>query len=537
MSGITYIIIFFFVLSLIGHGCYTIWKIIKHLHMVQLNSYFNGRYLRWVYRKKYKIFNFKDLEPLIALIGMFFHMPLIVLILFSGIYFKLFLARPDLPEKKPLVFTTRAIRLFVVNIIFLLALYLGLFGIWWNKGDFWFEIMLGVLVLYNFLIPMFLMLANILLIPLEGLIKSWYFRDACKYIRALTNLKVVGITGSFGKTTTKYILEQLLRQKFNTLKTPGSYNTTMGVTKVIRSQLKPIHDIFVVEVSAKKPGDIQEVCDLVRPQYGLITAIGEQHLETFKTIENIKKTKNELIVSLPVDGVGFFNMDDPSCRELSALAKCRVVTFGIDAKDLDYHASDISLDEHGSSFKVERMRDHKSAIFQTRLLGRHNVSNILGAIAVASELGMELDEMIHPLQQAAPIPHRLELKRVGNGIVFIDDAFNSNPVGSKMALAVLQSIAGKRKIIITPGMIELGPKENEYNEDFGKNIALACDYVILVGKKQTAAIQKELIAQNYPTDKLFIAKDFTEAKQHLDQMLRAGDIVLFENDLPDDYAE
>lgn len=536
MSGTTYIIVCFFVLSLIGHGCYTIWKVRKHLHMMQLNSYFNRRYLYWLYRKKHKVFNSKDLEPLIALLGMFFHAPLIVLILFSLIYFKLFYARPTLPEKKPLVFTARAIRLFVVNIVFLLMLYLFLFGIWWEKGDFWFEIMLGVLVIYNFLVPVFLILGNSVLVPLEKAIQYWYFRDAYNYLRTLTGLKVVGITGSFGKTTTKYILTELLRQKFHTLKTPGSYNTTMGVTKTVRSELKPIHDVFVVEMSAKKRGDIAEVCHLVKPQYGLITAIGEQHLETFKTIGNIKKTKNELMESLPLDGIAFFNLDDIHSKELAKLARCKVVTYGIDDPDVDYRVSDITIDENGSHFKVERTKDKASAIFQTRLLGKHNIYNILGAIAIASELGVSFDEMVYPLHKAQPVPHRLELKRVGGGIIFIDDAFNSNPVGSRMALKVLQKITGKRKIIITPGMIELGVKENEYNELFGESVAEVCDYVILVGKAQTAALQKGLKTKKYPRDKLFIAEDFAAAKEHLDKILQLGDVVLFENDLPDNYA-
>ena len=537
MLGITYAVMFFFVLALIGHGCHTVWKIKKHLHILQLNSYFNRRYLGWLNNKKAQVFNLKELEPLLALVGMFFQGPLIVLVLFTLIYFRLFLIRPDLPEKKPLVFTPRATRLFVFNLGFLLAIYMGVIAIWWGKGDFWLEMSIGLLVICNFFAPFLLMLINLLLLPLEKIIQYWYFRDAYRYLRTLTNLKVIGITGSFGKTTTKYVLMEILRHRFNVLKTPGSYNTTMGITKVIRSELKPIHDVFVVEMGAKKPGDIREICELVQPQYGLITAIGEQHLEEFKTLENIKKTKNELIEALLEHGVAFFNMDDSSCRELASATKCRVVSYGIEADKLDYRILDITLDEHGSSFRVICARDNSQAIFQTKLLGKHNIYNILGAIAVAGDLGMPLSEMVYPLKQVSAIPHRLELKKVGNNIIFIDDAFNSNPVGSKMALEVLGQISGKRKIIITPGMIELGVKENEYNEHFGEYIAAVCDYVILVGKKQTLALQRGLKAKQYSEEKLFIAADFAMAKKHLEQILQAGDVVLFENDLPDNYSE
>jgi len=395
------------------------------------------------------------------------------------------------------------------------------------------------LVVYNFFIPIFLMLINWLVIPLEQLIQNWYFQDAYQRRHALLNLKVIGITGSFGKTTTKYVLAEILRQKFNTLMTPGSYNTTMGVTKVMRSDLKPMHDVFVVEMSAKKPGDIKELCELVKPQYGLITAIGEQHLETFKTLENITNTKNELIESLPPDGIAFFNADDINCQKLAKAAKCHVVRYGIEAIDssLDYLVKDLTINEHGSNFTVVRTRDNSQAIFQTKLLGKYNIYNVLGAIALASEFGVELHDMLYPVKQLVAIPHRLALKRVGADIVFIDDAFNSNPVGSKMALEVLEQISGKRKIIITPGMIELGVKEDEYNERFGKYIAQVCDYVILVGKGQTTALQRGLLAEKYPDSALFIAADFAAAKQHLEQILQAGDVVLFENDLPDNYSE
>ncbi len=526
-------------MALISHGCYTFWKIKKHLHILQLNSYFNKRYFVWLKKRVWQVFHYKNLEPLVALLGVFFQVPLVMLALFVLIYFRLFLQRTKLPEKKPLVFTARAKRLFGVNLVFVALLYLLSLVLLWHHGDIWFALTLVLLVVYNFFMPIFLMLLNWLVMPLERLIQNWYFQDACQRRRALLDLRVIGITGSFGKTTTKCILAKILRQKFNTLMTPGSYNTTMGVTKVIRSDLKPTHDIFVVEMSAKKPGDIEELCKLVKPQYGLITAIGEQHLESFKTLENIIDTKNELIEALVPDGIAFFNIDDINCHKLAKAAKCHVIRYGIEAIDseLDYLVKDLTINEYGSNFTVVRKRDNSQVVFQTKLLGKYNIYNVLGAIAVASEFGMKLDEMLYPVRQLTAIPHRLALKRVSADIVFIDDAFNSNPVGSKMALEVLEQISGKRKIIITPGMIELGTKEDEYNERFGKYIAEVCDYVILVGKKQTVALQRGLLSKKYPESAVFIATDFAAAKQHLEQILRAGDVVLFENDLPDNYSE
>ena len=540
MFNITdYVVLVFFILALLSHGCYSLWKIKKHLHILQLNSYVNSRYLSWLRKRVTQVFNLRELAPLLALIGVLFHVQLVILILFVILYLRLFLLRASLPEKKPLVFTARAKRLFGANVVCLLIIYLLLFWLWWSWGDIWLVFMLVLLVGYNFFLPIFLLLVNLIILPLEKLIQVWYFADAYKLRQKMSDLKVIGITGSFGKTTTKYILTKILQQKFTTLMTPGSYNTTMGVTKVMRAELKPQHDIFVAELSAKKPGDIQELCRLIRPYYGILTAIGEQHLETFKTLANIKNTKNELIQALPVDGIVCCNIDDINCRELAATAKCRVVRYGITAaaEQSDYYVLDLKTQAYGSSFTVVRTRDNLQEVFQTKLLGRHNVSNILGAVALASELGMELHSMVYPVRQLAAVPHRLELRRARNEIVFIDDSFNSNPVGSKIAVEVLGQMPGKRKIIVTPGMIELGIKEDEYNKRLGEYIAAVCDYVILIGKNQTAAIQRGLRAKNYASKSCFIAADFGAAKLHLERILKAGDVVLFENDLPDNYSE
>lgn len=536
---INHIILVSFILALVVHWFYNTWKIKRHLHIMQLNSYFNSRYIVWLQRRWKQAFNYKDLLPFVALLGAFFQVPFIMLLLFAISYLKLFLLRTKVAEKKPLIFTSRAKRLFSLNLFGLLTFYLSLSLLWWHHGDHMLPVVLACLITYSFLIPVVLMLVNLMLMPIELMVQKWYFRDAVRIMRSYPYLKVIGITGSFGKTTTKYALAEILRQRFNVLMTPGSYNTTMGVTKVIRHDLKPTHNIFIVEMSAKKPGDIKELCNLVNPEYGLITEIGVQHLETFKTLDNIINTKNELIDSLPQNGTAFFNMDNVNCASLAPKAGCNIVRYGIKTResDLDYYAYDININEHGSNFTVMRMRDDAKVVFQTKLLGKHNIYNILAAIAMASEIGMELEDMVYPVRQLASVPHRLELKRIGNDIIFIDDAFNSNPVGSKMALDVLRQFTHKRKIIITPGMIELGEQQDELNTEFGRHIAQVCDYVILVGVKQTVAVKHGLLAKNYPESHLFVAADFACARKHLEQILKAGDVVLFENDLPDNYAE
>ena len=538
MINTIYIFFIFFALTILGHFLYSIWKTKKCLHILQLNSYYNSRYLTWLIKKRSSLLQPRDLEPLIALAGLFFfNRPLIVLIFTATIYGKLLLEIPKIAEKKPLVFTARASRLFITNTIFLLILYGYLLHFMTTNGGLLFGLSLGSLVIYNILQPLLLMAANWLLMPLEWIIQKMYLKSGAAYIKSLETLKVIGITGSFGKTTTKHIVTELLKRRFNTLKTPQSYNTLMGITKTIRTDLKPIHEFFVVEMSAKQPGDIKQICDLVKPQYGMITAIGEQHLETFKTLDTIKKTKNELIESLSSSGIAFFNVDDPLCRELATMAQCRVITYSMDSSAADYRATNIVIDETGSKFTVLKQGAETPIRFATSLLGKHHIYNILGAIAIASELGIKLDDMVYPIRQLAAVPHRLAIKKTSDDIVIIDDAFNSNPVGSSMALEVLAQFNSRRKIIFTPGMVELGTKEEQHNHEFGEHIAKICDYVILVGKRQTLPIQRALIEKNYPQSRLFIAQDFLTARQHLEEILQPSDVVLFENDLPDNYNE
>jgi len=525
-------------LVFVSHFVYTFWKIKKDLHILQLNSYFNKRYFAWLREKFVTNFKVQEFLPLAAMVPLALKASLLAMLVFAGMYIFLFVTRSRYSEKKPLVFTSRATRVLVVSLLLLVAVYVGSYFeiiIRGESAEYFIILRLAAVAIFSSLL---LSIANLLLLPLEEMIQRWYFNDAAKIMHSLPNLTVVGITGSFGKTTTKHVLHEILRQKFMTLMTPASFNTTMGVCKTIRLLLKPMHQVFVVEMSAKKPGDIKELCDLTKPKFGLITAIGEQHLETFKTFDAIKSTKNELFAALPSDGVAFFNFDDESCRELFAKAdNCKKITYGIDSKIVDYRAEQIKIGDDGSSFVVRKMASGKMVALQTKLLGKHNVYNILGAVAIASEMGVDFGDMIYPIRQLRAVQHRLELKNVSPGISYIDDSFNSNPVGSRIALEVLAQFASRRKIIVTPGMVELGSREEELNRAFGEHIATVCDYVILVGRKQTAPIYAGLKSKDYSDSKLYIAQSFTEANQHLQQILCANDIVLFENDLPDNYNE
>ena len=330
-------------------------------------------------------------------------------------------------------------------------------------------------------------------------------------------------------------MEEILSEGYLTLATPESYNTPMGVTRVIRESLRPIHEVFIAEMGAKKPGDIRELCGLVSPKIGVLTAIGEQHLETFGSLQTIIDTKFELIEALPPDGKAVLNFDNRYIKENSGRAKCQVLGYGID-NSADYYADLISYDNAGCTFTVHTP-DGEEIVLTSKLLGRHNINNILACVAVAHQLGLSLDKIKKAVGRIQPIQHRLQLLKNPLGFNIIDDAFNSNPQGAQAALAVLASFTGGKRILLTPGMVELGKREYELNKDFAILAAAQCDYIILVGEKHSRPLQDGLREAGYSPERFYVASDLNDAWQHLQTFVVAGDTVLLENDLPDTYNE
>jgi UDP-N-acetylmuramoyl-tripeptide--D-alanyl-D-alanine ligase len=233
-----------------------------------------------------------------------------------------------------------------------------------------------------------------------------------------------------------------------------------------------------------------------------------------------------------------FNGDTPGCRELAARTRhVPVRTYGLETADgaPDVTAVDIRTSTRGTEFTV-RAAGHGEARFVSPLLGRHNVANVLGATAVALELGLTLPEIAAAAERLEPVPHRLQLIPGSGGVTVIDDAYNSNPAGARAALAVLAEFPG-RKVLVTPGMVELGELEAERHADFGREAAAVCDWIILVGRKRTADIAAGAQVAGFPAERLFVVSDLKEATAQLGRLVAAGDVVLFENDLPDQYSD
>lgn len=435
--------------------------------------------------------------------------------------------------KKPLVWTTRARRIYAVALAAGIAAsaLTAVFACQTPECSLFAatECMLGCYCGSHALI----LIANFILKPVEKAITRRYYNDAANRLKSMPDLKIVGITGSYGKTSTKHYLHRILSEKFDTLMTPGSFNTTLGVVRTIREYLKPYNEVFIVEMGAKNIGDVREICDLVHPTAGIITAVGPQHLESFKTIDNVQRAKFELADSIPADGFVLVNDDFPKIASRK-VDNCRCERYGVSAQDADWKAIDIVYSTSGTDFTVAGPNGFRLPL-HTRLLGEANVSDLLAAVACASMMGVENGRIAAAVESIEPVEHRLSIKRTAGGITILDDAFNSNPVGSRMALEVLGAMKEGRRIVITPGMIELGEQQQELNRDFGQHIGRNADIAIVVGQYNREAIKEGILSTSFPTDSIVLADTFADAQRHLSSIARKGDTVLYENDLPDTF--
>ncbi|MBE0449908.1 MAG: UDP-N-acetylmuramoyl-tripeptide--D-alanyl-D-alanine ligase [Clostridia bacterium] len=511
------------------------------VHRFQLIGYFNGHYLKWVSEDIRRLVKPHESLYVIGILLVFLSgvtwLQLLGLLLIAIDFYFFHLIKTTYPQKKKLVYTPRVKRLLITDLIIVCSLGLAI-GFMPSPFD-----MAGVMLVYIFSF-LWLTLSNIINKPIESAVNNYYYNDAKRLLAKNPNMTVIGITGSYGKTSTKNVLHAMLSKDFNVLMTPESFNTKMGLTRTIREGLKPTHQIFIAEMGAKVVGEIRELMEFVHPTMGIITSIGPQHLETFKTFENIVSTKGEMFQYLESNGTAFVNVSDPNIVSLPKRDDLSYIYFSVEDElpenleiTPDYRIESIAMNNSGSSFTLVHTPTGKKVRLGTGLLGRHNLSNVVAGAAISLSLGVPMERLPSLTADLKPVEHRLSYRRVNDFYTILDDAFNSNPVGSKMALEVLAQFEGNKKIVITPGMIELGDRHFELNKAFGESIADVCDFVILVGQNQTKPIQDGLTSKHYDENKLYIAKNISDAFSKLSEIIELGDVVLLENDLPDTFNE
>ncbi len=375
-------------------------------------------------------------------------------------------------------------------------------------------IMLLTLAL-SILLPFFIFFTVVLLKPMTKFAKARVIQKAKNKIAKYPNLIVIGITGSYGKTSAKEFLATILSQKFNTLRTVKA-NTDIGVAKVILNELKPEHQIFIVEMGAYKRGEIKAIRDIVKPKIGILTGINEQHLALFGSLENTVKAKFELIEALPEDGLAIIN--SKLKVESEKLKVKSLKFFSIDEKS-DIYASDIKVEKDKIRFKV--ISGEASENFEINLIGKQNVSNILACVTVAEHLGMSLKEISQAVKKIRPIAKTMSV--FSGKVYLIDDTYNANPAGVLAALEYLKNFGDNsgRKIILFPGIIELGPATKKVHQSLGKKMAEVCDLIIITKKDFAEYIinGKKFLLQENPEKVYQILKNY----------LKSGDVVLFES--------
>ena len=517
MQILLYIAFFLFALG-------GIFSTTRQLQMLQQNSYFPSRYFKWLKGA----FNTKVVFSVIFLIiaCLFFilkwYHPLLRLGLFTALI-KIYNAKTGQKKSiKPLVFTARVKRLYVTATI----LFVGLAVV----GFLAFEPILIAVLLLCFCPPLTVLIARTINAPIENALGAMYIADAKRKLKAHNNLKVIGITGSYGKTSTKYILASFLEQKYNVLYTPASFNTPFGIVRTVREGLRPDTQIFIAEMGAKNIGDIKEICNIAKPTECIITSVGPQHLDTFKSIENVTKTKFELADFVASkNGNIYLNTDNEYIK--AKAEEYNHLSFGTSG---DTRYENVHYTENGAEFDI--ISGNTTMNIKTKLLGSHNVTNITAAAALALKLGVSPRDIVFAASRLKPVSHRLEMKSFINGSILLDDAYNANPVGSIEAVNVLGAFHERKKVIVTPGLIELGEKEYECNYNLGAAAAKVCDTIILVGK-QRAIPMKKAAEDLLFSGELMVVTSFSEALEYLKNNAKNDWVVLFENDLPDNYTK
>lgn len=510
-------IIFFLILSLV----LSLFYYHKTFKSYQLHMYFLTDTI--------KSFSFDMLETFLLEIIVFFNFLFIFLTNKNFVYLSLLVffvlaclfcfKFKEKTTKNKLVFTKRFIRFYIVFIV--LSLFFNGVGVFLlYKSGFFGLIFINSLIINYFVF----ILAHILILPIENLIKKSFIKKAQQKLKKCKNLKVIAITGSYGKTSVKNFVYDILKTKFKVCKTPKSFNTEMGITKVILNDLKEDDEFLILEMGADRLHDINKLCKIVKPDYSIITGVTNQHLNTFKTMENIIKTKYELVENTKGNGFVIFNGENEITKEyFNKTTNVNKILVGNNKK---FYAKEIASTLFGTTFKLAFNK--QEITIKTKLLGEHNVINLLLASRLALLLGFTLLEIKTAIENIEQVEHRLQLIE-NNGKYILDDSFNANSVGVKYSIDVLKSHNGK-KIVITGGIVELG--KDSYKDNYKLGVFLRdIDYILITNKINRQPILDGLNREN----NVYCVENLNEAVLKLQEFYHEGDCVLFLNDLPDTY--
>lgn len=365
-----------------------------------------------------------------------------------------------------------------------------------------------------------IIISTLLLKPLDYYFRIYEILVIKNILSNCKKLKVVGITGSYGKTSTKEILYQLIKDKFKTLRTPESFNTVAGIKKSLDYELDKSYELLICELSAYHKGDIKKLCDILNPTFGILTGITTQHLERFGSLKNIIKTKFELYdkiknkINIVINTNNIYIVSEVNKRKLENVQRYLKPT-------------NISFSKYGSEFEI--VYKNKTYQVHTKLFGFSNIENIMGAFTMALKLGVDIDYLINRINNLIPIQSRFVLKENGNSTI-VDNTFSSNEQSFKETVKVAETVKGK-KLLITPCLVELGKDEELINNKIGMLADKAFDKIILVGKNtRTRAFSK-----NFKLKPEFINDTRKDYFETIEKLKSEFDWIFLENDITQNY--
>lgn len=501
---------------------------LRFLRFLQQEAYIPGRFLTWVIKSH--AFDKRGAAVLAAAAIIFQFSPALAYALGGCSLLAIFAAEenPTKRGKLKLKMTDRAKRLFGVSFGIYFFLQMSLLP--QSPLYFW----LGELILFQ-MTPLLLALSVWLLNGEENRRQQTYLLEAKKSFAAISPY-VIGITGSYGKTSTKDALGNLLQVTLGATFWPSKgVNTEMGITKEIRERLKSGTKFAVIEMGAYGLGSIERLTRLTPPHAGIITTIGVAHLDRFGDQRTILLAKSELAKAISPDGILICNGDNLGAREISLNhPKRKNLLYGFDnsKKDLDCWIQDWKITSSGTEFSFQWEGKCLSGKFP--LVGKAALSNLAASFSMACALGADPEFVIGAAGNLKPVDNRLQIV-IENEVVYLKDAYNSNPEGFSDALGVLKGLCAKTKILMTPGMVELSYLGKELHEKIGRQAACVCDLAIIVGSTNRESLKSGMLSGGMQENAIILAENREDAFCKLKGCLRPGDAVLIENDLPDLY--
>ena len=430
-----------------------------------------------------------------------------------------------------IVFTRKMSRLFIINLAVYLCFILPSFFIYNSYYLIYF-----MFACYIVLQWIFIAMSLAINYPIDKYIESKYIKLAKDKLLCLPNLKIIAITGTYGKTSVKEILYTLLSVKYNVVKSPGNYNTTFGITKTILEYVKNDTDILILEMGANVVGDIKKLCEIAHPHYGILVSIGLQHLASFGSIENIIKTKSELSDYIDKNnGIMVFNYANDYIKNIADSYKGEKVLCGdVDASQSLCYAKNILCDINGTTFDF--VLDHEAVTnIHVPVLGSKSVENIVCAISMAHVVGLNLEDIKIGLKNIKIVGARLEKIMLPKGAILINNGYNSNIDSCQMSFEVLSYNVDKIKVVVTPGLIELGHMQYDINYKFGERIARVADRVAIIKQENRQAILDGLLSLDFDKEHIMYFDTYMECYEKYIKNLDSNYVVLVENDLPKYY--